>query len=413
LQHGIFSKLMLTVSQALTNSMLFRPLELARSLWHAIQRRAPPWFESSLLPALFQLKDMVRLLFRPMLPKNEFFGADGADGPKAIGVGLTPIAGLYSEFLAQWPSERPTNDTPFWRVRAAGLKKSADLVAVEGPLLLIKALPRHNALILPRCVAHTMDVTGEWQDVCRRFHDSVRTNELRWIRKYGYRFEKSTNTGHFEHFYESMYLPTINRRHGSAAILDSKAKAYEFFENGFLLRVFKGGTWVAGALCELRASGLRLCELGVWEANDALIKEGAMGAAYIAAIQTANNLKCHRIDLTASASLLSNGTFQHKRKWGTSVSLPVSDQQRIWIHIARYTPAIHRLLAMNPMITVDQDGQLQALVALESLDDWTTAEAERWRRRFFVPGLSSIRVLPLDRFRETGVLSFVTMVLET
>jgi len=388
-------------------------LDFARSRWHAIQRQAPPWFEASLLPLLFQLKDMMRLLFRPRLSTNEFFEADGAEGPKAIGVRLTPIAGLYSELLAQWPSERPADDTPFWRVGAKGLKKSADLVVVEGPLHLIKALPRHNALILPRCVAHTLNVTGSWQEVCRRFHKSVRTNELRRIRKYDYHFEKSTATAHFEHYYESMYLPTMNRRHGSEAILDSRAKAHEFFENGFLLRVLKGGSWVAGALCELRASGLRLCELAVLEANDSLIKQGAMGAAYIGAIQTANSMKCRQINLTVTASLLSNSTLQHKRKWGASVSLPVSDQERIWIQIARYTPAVHRLLATNPMITVDQDGQLQALVALESLNHWTTEEAERWRRNYFMPGLSSIRVLPLDRFRETGVLSFVTMALET
>jgi hypothetical protein len=391
------------------NSMTIYPLEITRSLWHKIQRGAPSWSESSLLPLLFQLKDMVRLLFRPMLTTNEFFGPDGADGPKAIGVGLTPLAGLCSALLMQWPFKRPSCSTPFWRVRAAGFKKSADLVAVEGSLLLINSLPRQNALILPRCVSHTLDVTGEWQDVCRRFHKSIRNNELRWVRKYGYRFEKSTTTDHFEHFYERMYLPTVNVRHGSAAALTSKAKAYELFENGFLLRVFKDRTWVAGALCELRASGLRLCELGVLESNDGLIKQGTMAATYVAAIQTANNLKCRQIDLTVSASLLFNGTFQHKRRWGTSVSLPVPYQQRIWIKIVRYTPAIHRLLVMNPMITVDENGHLQALVALESLDRWDAAEVVQWRKHFFTPGLSSIRVIPLDRFRETGVLSFVTI----
>lgn len=393
--------------------MRIRPLEFARSRWHAIQRQAPPWFESSILPPLFQLKEMVRLLSRPRLPTNEFFGTDIADGPKAVGVRLTPIGGLHSELLAQWPSERPARTTPFWRAGAKGLNPSADLIAVEGPLLFIKTLPRHNALVLPRCVVHTLDVTGEWQQVRQRFHKSVRTNELRRIRKHGFHFEKSTNTAHFEHFYERMYLPTMHRRHGCAAILDSKATANEFFENGFLLRVFKGGMWVAGGLCERRASGLRLCELGVLESNDALVKEGALGAAYIGAIQAANSMKCRQINLTVTASLLSNSTFQHKRKWGTSVSLPAWDQQRIWIQIARYTPAIHRLLTTNPMITVDQDGQLQAVAAIESLDHWTAPTAERWRRQYYVPGLSSIRLLPLDRFRETGVLSFATTALET
>ncbi len=244
-------------------SMPIYPLETARLLWHKIQRGAPVWSESSLLPLLFQLKDMARLLFRPMFALNEFSEPVGADGPKAIGIGLTPLARLCPEILKQWPSKRPSRSIPFWRIRAAGLKKSADLVAVEGPLCLINFLPRHNALILPRCVSHTLEVTGEWQDVCRRFHKTIRDNELRLVRKYDYRFEKSTTMDHFEHFYENMYLPTTKRRHGPAAVLNSKDFAYVLFENGFLLRVFKGRAWVGGALCELRASGLRLCELGV------------------------------------------------------------------------------------------------------------------------------------------------------
>jgi hypothetical protein len=388
--------------------MPVHPVEFARAGWHTIQRWAPAWVESSLLPLLFQSKDLMRLLARPRLPTNEFFDSDSAGSPRAVGIGLSSMATLHFEMLAQWPSERPSSDTPFWKLRAAGLRKSADLVAVEGPSALIKTLPRRNAFVLPRLVSHTLDVTGTWQDVCQRFHKSTRSNELRWVRKYGYRFEKTTELRHFEHFYENMYLPTMNGRHGSAGALAHKAKAHEFFKNGFLVRVFKGETWVAAALCEFRACGLRLCELGVLESNDELIKQGAMGAIYVGAIQEANALKCQKIDLTVTSSLLSNGTFQHKRRWGTTASLPISDQKRIWIQVARYTPAVHRLMVENPMITVDGKGELHALVAVESLDSWTCAEAAQWRKRFFMPGLNSIKILPLDRFRETGVLSFVT-----
>jgi hypothetical protein len=387
----------------LSEKLLNYPLEIARSLWHSAQRRAPAWANASLLPLIFQFKDMVQLASRPMMPAQEFLGPDGADGPKAVG--LTPMAGIRNALLAEWPSIRPLRKIPFWSVGTQGFRKSADLVVVEGPLRLIKSLPRHNALILPRIVNHTLDVAGEWQDVCRRFHKSVRRNELRLIRKHGYRFEKSSSTGHFEHFYEEMYLPTVNARHGLAAAVSSKAKLREAFANGFLLRVLKGETYVAAALCEFRASELRLCEIGLLGSNTDLIKQGAMGAIYVGVIQAANNMKCRKADLTVSAPLLFDGLFRHKRRWGTSLSLSVSDQQRVWIQIARYTPAIHRLLMMNPMITVNEDGQLQALVALESIDHWTAAEAARWQEKFFMPGLSSIRVLPLDCFRETGVLS--------
>ena len=130
-----------------------------------------------------------------------------------------------------------------------------------------------------------------------------------------------------------------------------------------------------------------------------------MAAAYVGVIYWANRLKFRRLHFSTSAPFLADGIFQHKRKWGTSISLPVADQQRIWIRIRRYTPAIHRWLKSNPMITVDEDGRMHGLVSLDCLDDWTDAQAFQWRKRFYMPGLTAIRVLPLDRFRETGVLS--------
>ncbi len=391
--------------------MSIHPIKnLARSRWHAIQRRAPTWAQASLMPRLFQVKELASLLFRPKLPTMKFCRADGTVRLTALAVGLKPSTfGPYADLLAEWPERCQSNDTPFWSAGNAGVRESAEVVLVEGPQTFIQCLPRRNSLILSRCVSHLLDVTGDWEAVRRRFHRSIITNELRLFRKHDYRFEKSTQPEHFAHFYEQMYLPTMRRRHGSATILASHSQELEQFEHGFLMRVFKGGTWVAGALCELRASGLRLCELGVLAGNDELMKQGAMAASYVAAIRMAHELQCGQIDLTVSASLLTNGVFQHKRKWGTSLSLPVSDQRQIWLNIARYTPATHRLLAGNPMITVNDDGQLQALVALESLAHWTGTEVARWQKHFAMPGLRSIRVLPLDQFRETGVLSLVTV----
>lgn len=390
-------------------SVFLRLFQTARTVWHSIQRGAPAWAEPKLLPALHQMKDAVRLLLKPTLVTRHFHESGDGDGPKAIGVGLTSFGGLLPRVLTQWPTERSGNEASFWRIRTIGLGESVDLVAVEGPLLLTKALPRRNTLMLPRCVWHTLEVTGAWEDVCRRFHQSIRKNELRLIRKHGYRFEMSRDAGHFEHFFERMYLPTVRSRHRGAAMPTNRAKAREFFEHGFLVRVLKDGTWIAGALCEERANGLQFCLVGLSGSGENLLRQGAMAATYLGVIYWANRLGFRRVHFSASKPFLGDGILQHKRKWGTSISLPVEDQFRIWIRIRRYTPEIHRLLTSNPMITVDNGGRLHGLVSLNCLDDWTKAQAIQWRRRFNMPGLTTIRVLPMDRFRETGVLSLVTV----
>lgn len=384
-------------------------LAFARARWHAIQRRAPAWIEPRILPALFRFRDVVQLLLKPRLVTRHFYASEREDAPGAIGVGLNPKAGVLPRLRAQWPSNQSANETPFWNVRAANFGKSVDLIAVEGPVLLIRTLPRQNALILPRLVWHTVDVTGEWENVCRRFHRSVRTNELRWVRKYEYRFEISRETRHMEHFFRRMYLPTMEARHRDNAKTQSYPRLLEMFENGLLLQVFNGNNWISGALCEIRSNGLHFCEVGVLDSDENLMKQGAMAAVYVGVIQWANRMGYRQVHLTTSAPFLADGIFRHKRRWGTRISLPVADQNRIWIRIRHYTPAAHLWVAANPMITVDEDGSMHGLVPLHRLEDWTPAQAIQWRKCFDLPGLTSIRLLPLDRFQETGVLSQVKM----
>jgi hypothetical protein len=308
-----------------------------------------------------------------------------------------------------WPEEQRLRDTPFWRLASHVSFHSPDLLAVEAPLPLINTLPRQNVLLLPRFVEHSLDVTGEWQDVRRRIHPSTRSGKFRLVRKYGYWFDVSHEPADFQHFYDRMYLPTMDNRHGDEAPLLDISKAYSLFRNGFLSRVLQGTDWVAAGLCEQRKGAVRFCELGVLDADEELIGKGVMGAIYVGAIRAAHELPCRRLNMTTSSPFLTDGLFQHKRRWGTDLSLPVNEPHRTWVRVERYTPAIHQFLVENPVITVDRRGKLHGILSLESLDDWTAAEAHRWDKHFSVPGLSSIRILPLDHLRKTGQVSVATV----
>ena len=74
------------------------------------------------------------------------------------------------------------------------------------------------------------------------------------------------------------------------------------------------------------------------------------------------------------------------------------------MRINGYTPDIHRLLRENPMITVGRRGHLHAVVPLDRLEDWTDAACIRWQKQFALPGLASVKVLPLDQFKASGKL---------
>ena len=100
-------------------------------------------------------------------------------------------------------------------------------------------------------------------------------------------------------------------------------------------------------------------------------------------------------------------SFRFRVRWGTSISAPMAARGRIWIQLRRYTDSVHQLLRNNPMIALGGDEKLHAVVPLDHVEHWTEEEPLRFRKDFFTPGLATVSILPLDRFRETGSLSLV------
>ena len=128
------------------------------------------------MPTLFRAKEVGGLLRHPAFSVRGF-RARGETQGSAVGFGLTAIAGLMPRLSESWPEEEALGDSPWWKLRTAARRDGAELVAVEGPRDLATVLPHRNTLILPRLLAHALDVTGSWDDIVGRFHPSIRRNE--------------------------------------------------------------------------------------------------------------------------------------------------------------------------------------------------------------------------------------------
>jgi hypothetical protein len=246
---------------------------------------------------------------------------------------------------------------------------------------------------MPEYVRHILDVRGEWRDVTRRFHRSIRKNELRWVRKYGYHYEVSRSPQHFEDFFQRMYLPTMKARHGKRSSPMLPGVARQYFRHGWLFRIMRNGDWVSGMVCHPRQDILVTNILGVQAADTQLIREGAISAAVFAAIQWANQHGFIAVNLLGSDPFLNAGSFQHKRKWGTMVRVPQHLHRQIWTRVQRHTPAVARFLKENPAVVVgEEDDRLHGLIFTDAPQTASAEMKALWEKHYATPGLSHLLV---------------------
>jgi hypothetical protein len=383
--------------------MMNKAFELTRNFWIQAQLMAPPFVQRSIIPRLHEVKEIARLLARPYLPVYEIQGR-GQGGPLVVTyIGLEfakPF--LMSLLFVEKPVERLVGRVPFWHCHQLGALPSGDLIIVEAARHLIRWLPRQNAIILPEFVRHILDVQGDWQEVQNRFHKTVRKNDLRRIRKYGYEYDVSHNRQDFEEFYREMYLPTMGDRHGELSSPKSASEAYPYFRHGFLFRVKRDGVWVSGGVCHLQQDVLILDMVGVRNGDAQLIREGAMAARYFAAIQWANQHGCKAVNFLGTDPFLKTGLFQHKRKWGTTISVPSHLFRQIWLTVRRVTPAVSQFLKDTPLVTVDDAGKLHGLIIVDDAQNASAETIEECRKFYATPGLSSLLIRSVDGLaRET------------
>lgn len=371
--------------------------ETVRALWLKAQLEAPPFVQRSAIPRLHEAKEIARFVVKPWLPVCELRG-QGYGGPLTVTyVGLDFTKPFLKDILfSQEPVENRLEPIPIWRHSTIADRFSSDVVIVEGGKHLIQRLPMQSAIVFPPLVDHVLDVSGDWQDVKGRFRQSVRRNELKWMRRYGYEYDISHDQHDLERFYHEMYMPTMQGRHGELATPESLPMSRQYFAHGGLFRVKREGVWVSGVVCYPMQDILIAKIAGVKGADEQLIHEGATAAVYYAAIHWANQQGYQAVNFLGSGARLNSGLFQHKRKWGAAVSISPHLHRLIWLRVQRVTPGVSRFLKENPFVVLDDVGKLYGLVFVDDPAAVSLKTKKEWLSRYETPGLSSLIVRSVD-----------------
>lgn len=359
---------------------------------------APPIVQRTVIPHLYEVKDILGLLIKPYLTTYQWRGRteDGTLTVSFAGREFTRMS-LKSSLFTEGPVEKMIGRVPLWSLDKLADSPS-DLIIVEAPRCLIRKLPRQSAIVLPRVVNHIVDVGGDWQDVRSRFRKNTRKYLLRLMRKYGYEYDVSHDCQEFEQFYHHMYVPTMRNSHGELCTLMTIQEAYRYFRHGWLFRVIRDGDWVSGMVCHSQQEVLFTDIIGVKNSDAQLMKEGAESAAYYAVFQWANQHKYKAVNMLWTRPYIKGGTFQHKRRWGAAISVPLDFHKQFWIKARHNTPPVSKFLIENPCVIVDENAELHGLIIVADPYSVSAETRQEWEKTCATPGLNSLLIRPVSDF---------------
>jgi hypothetical protein len=383
--------------------------ESLRNIWIKARLSAPPILRDNMMPLLNDMKEASRVLVSPLLPVCELEG-NGAGGPLGVTLINVNIARplLESVLFVDKPLEKRVTRVPFSHYRGLADWPSGDLIIVEATRYLVSLLPDKNAFVMPPFVYHIVDVSGDWEDIRSRFHSTILKKETALARKkYDCRCEASNSPEDFDEFYDRMYVPTMNDRHGDLSSPMSKDEAFQYFSHGFLLKSMRDGEWVSAVLSQLEHETIIGRVIGVRDSDPELIRTNVMYETFLDSMRWSNEHGYHYFNFLGSIPFIESGQFQHKRKWGGRISLPPSLQRRLWLRVRRTTPAVEAFLKENPFLVVEDRRSLKGMVFVDDVANIDEAQKESLVERYRTPGLTKLDVRSvkgLDGAKDESIL---------
>ena len=232
---------------------------------------------------------------------------------------------VFTELCA----ERILGRTWLWALPALARKHACAFVLFRAPThraaLARRVLGRaaRDALHLPVFVQVTVDVT----DMTRLLRSHSLRDDVRRISGRGFQFSLSKKKHDLDTFIRYYHDPYVTKVHGFDAIgmdfqrLLASCSNDDVPEPWVLLKVVLNGEWIAGVLLVSGADSAALMEIGVKDADPAIVKRGALQAAYWLSLEYLRSQGHKRVSLMHARPFLRNGVLQYKLKFSPSLKL--------------------------------------------------------------------------------------------
>jgi hypothetical protein len=293
---------------------------------------------------------------------------------------------LYADYTVQ-RQERGA----MWKAAAqfARADASADLVAGDVPWPYYLLMPDAPYLHVPGWIAQQLALPKQFEAVTESFRKKSKAADLKKIRKHELTFRVRKSPAEVERFYDTMYVPTAQRRFGVMALVDTRKDILEGAAREGLLQVMQGERVVGAGVLSRYGTSMYFLWLGLPEGLDDALMDGAMAGLYYFTIQYAHTQGCDGVHMGYSAPLLDGGVYQYKRKWGAGVRDEwLLDEMVLWPR--NFGPAVAKLLRRQPMIVRQGAGLVGKVLVAE--DGVSESDVARLVDRFASRGLQSLKL---------------------
>ena len=223
-------------------------------------------------------------------------------------------------FSAARPAE-PIGSHTLAEIRARrGRLADADVLLCPTTPLARRFFSDRDWLCVPKYVRCLVDLDRPDEQLLNRH--AVK-DDLRIVRKKGYRFAVLRDDASFDEFYESMLLPTVKLRHEERAHISSRDALRALFHRGHLLAAFCDGQWVgANLLVPVTDDTLSWANIGWRDGSKKLMKDRLVSALLYEMIRRARSAGFSTLDLGSCSPFVDDGPLNYKLKWGARMELP-------------------------------------------------------------------------------------------
>lgn len=230
------------------------------------------------------------------------------------------------------------------------------------------AQPMAEALSIPAYVMQEAALPPTAEALRASLAGSSLDRDGRRIRKAAMTYRIAGDRETLRSFYDLMYRPHIQARHGAAAHLeDFRRMENALASGGELLCIDDGrGAWIAGNYNIRHKDKMVMA----WTGTAPGAPGGASAAAYLFSMERAIALGYERIGLGRSLPFLGPGVARYKANWGGVIRRDANPQAVAAAFIDLARPEMRSLLARHPLII--HAGQTLAAV------QWVESEAFDW-----------------------------------
>ena len=285
-------------------------------------------------------------------------------------------------------SEIHIGRTWLWNLISIIMKRSHDcsLLVLETKVkkTFCRLYKDQKSFFIPSWVNGEVDISA---DISLLTKKEKLNSDVRKIRKNNLQFEVTNDECQFENFYNSMYLPYINKAHGNQTILMSYEDMISNMSLCDLLLIKKDNEYIGGCLLIYEKNVPRIWSIGVKDANVDYLKAGVLSSLYYFAIKYLKQKGYKKVNFGLSRAFLKDGVLQYKKKWGLQIDNII--KTGFLIKPLSKTVGGKGFFLNNPFIYID-NMRFNGAIFVEAFQSLSKNDIEKIYKKYYMTGISKL-----------------------